>query len=336
LQTLEHLKNDHPICSLILECKKLKKILTSYIRKINKNVDNDSRLRTNFNQHVATSGRLSSSGKFAAQTVPRKDKTIKSAIKAGNGYKIVAADYKTAEMYYAAKVSRDAVLTKAFKDGVDVHTMTAISCFDIVVPKEYKNNPKAYIDEHYPDERHIAKTVNFLLLYGGGAATLANSANIPLDRAQAIVKNFGSKYSGLNRWIRETSNFILNNGYIMSPFGRKRRLPEVFSPINEVRQKAIRSGVNSVIQSLASDANLLTCVLVFEELQKMYGHLPFEEWPIKIFLLVHDSIVAEVREDLVGYYIDLLRSKVLEDKFMIPGTPITIDVEIGDSYADCG
>jgi DNA polymerase I-like protein with 3'-5' exonuclease and polymerase domains len=130
-EVLEELSSDHPLPKQILEMRKLTKIQNTYINKILPEINRDGRIRTNFNLIFTTSGRLSSSGKFNAQQIPRDDPIIKGCIKAPAGYKIVSQDLRTAEVYYAAVLSGDKALQEVFKLGGDLHSTIAKMVFGL-------------------------------------------------------------------------------------------------------------------------------------------------------------------------------------------------------------
>lgn len=153
-EVLEELSEEHPLPKALLHMRKLSKIRSSYIVKILPELDKDQRIRTNFNLTFTTSGRLSSSGKFNAQQIPRDDPIIKGCIKAPAGYKIVSQDLTTAEMYYAAVLSGDTALMQVFSSGGDFHSTIAKMVFNL--PCEIKDVKKLY-----GDMRQAAKAISF-------------------------------------------------------------------------------------------------------------------------------------------------------------------------------
>ncbi len=171
-EVLEDLAKTHIVPQLILDAKKTNKLLSTYIFKALDNLDSDSRLRTNFNIHTTTSGRLSSSGKLNLQQLPRDDKTVKGCIKARPGYKIVACDLQTAEVYYAAILSKDDRLMGVFRKGGDFHTEMAIVAFSLDVPDQdvldtlvskgslEKATRRCYIETFYAGRRQSAKSID--------------------------------------------------------------------------------------------------------------------------------------------------------------------------------
>lgn len=153
-EVLEQLSEEHELPKAILQVRKLSKIQNTYIHKILPELDRDDRIRTNFNLIFTTSGRLSSSGKFNAQQIPRDDPIIKGCIKAPEGYKIVSQDLRTAEMFYAAVLSQDKNLQKVFTDGGDFHSSIAKMVFDLPCDVDQ-------VKKLYPDMRQSAKAISF-------------------------------------------------------------------------------------------------------------------------------------------------------------------------------
>lgn len=147
------------------------------------------------------------------------------------------------------------------------------------------------------------------------------------DDAKEAIKAYFKQFSGLKHWITKNQEFIANNGYIYSYFGRKRRLPNVLSTDGGVKSHAIRSGLNFLVQSPASDVNLLAGI----DMQK---YIKSKKMKARIFALVHDSILAEVPEGEVDHYIDKLQAFIKTDRGLsIPGCAIGCDFEVADDYS---
>ena len=325
-EVLEQLSEEHELPKAILQVRKLSKIQNTYIHKILPELDRDDRIRTNFNLIFTTSGRLSSSGKFNAQQIPRDDPIIKGCIKAPAGYKIVSQDLRTAEMYYAAVLSQDKNLQKIFTDGGDFHSSIAKMVFDL--PCEVEQVKKLY-----PDMRQSAKAISFGILYGSGAdkvsvtVTKATNQYYPVERARDDIKQYFTTFKKLKQWLDSRKEFIEQNGYTYSFFGRKRRLPNVFSSDRGIAAHEVRSGINSEIQSLASDVNLLGAIETARTIRE-------RKLDARIFMLVHDSIVALVKCEDVDEYCNILRKCTQYDwGCNIPGFPIGVDQDIGDDYS---
>jgi len=325
-EVLKELSEEHEVPGLILDIRQKGKMKNTYLSKIIPELDRDGRLRTNFNQHVTTSGRLSSSGKLNAQQLPRDNPLIKGCIQAANGNKVVSMDLKTAEMYYAAILSGDRNLIQKFIDGENLHSSVAKDVFSLPCPTEE-------VEIHYSRERTATKAINFGIIYGAGGWTISNSIYkdtgivISPQECDEYIKDYFKAFPQLKQWLKDTQNFIAVNGFIYSHFGRKRRLTDVQSDNKAHKAHAIRSGLNFVIQSVASDINVLGGV-------EMNQWINANKFPAKIFALVHDSVLAEVREDCVEEYSVKLKEFIQRDRgISIPGCPVGCDFEVGQDYS---
>jgi len=325
-EVLEQLSEEHPLPAAILKVRQLGKIQNTYISKILPELDRDGRIRTNFNLIFTTSGRLSSSGKFNAQQIPRDNPIIKGCIKAPQGYKIVSQDLTTAEMYYAAVLSGDKKLQEVFSSGGDFHSTIAKMVFDL--PCDVED-----VKKKYGSMRQSAKAISFGILYGSGAnkvsqtVSKATGEEYPVERARDDIKSYFKKFSKLKNWLDTRKSFIEQNGYTYSYFGRKRRLPNVFSSDKGIAAHEVRSGINAEVQSLASDVNLLGAMGTANDVIKA-------DIDAKIFMLVHDSIVAVVKEEHVEQYCEILKRNTQQDwGCSIPGFPIGVDQDIGNDYS---
>jgi DNA polymerase I-like protein with 3'-5' exonuclease and polymerase domains len=320
-EVLEEL--DHPLANLILDLRKKKKIQDTYLEGIISGLSSDKRLRSGFNIHGTTSGRLSSSGVINYQNIPRDNKDIKKMFKARPGFKIVQGDLKTAEVYYAAVLSKDEFLQKAFIEKVDFHSYIAKQIFNLPCSVEE-------VKKLYPDNRQWAKAITFGIMYQAGPGKIAETANVTYQEAKVFINKYFREASNLKVWIDQANDFIAVNAYIYSFFGRKRRLPESKSPNRGVAGHAIRSGVNFLVQSVASDINLLGLV----DAMKWVKDNNYQKEIIP-FTVVHDSIVAEVREDLVELWATNMRKSIQVDRgISIPNCPIDVDFEVGPSWGE--
>lgn len=325
-EVLENLSLEHPLPKAILVVRQLSKMQNTYISKILPELDKDSRIRTNFNLIFTTSGRLSSSGKFNAQQIPRDNPIVKGCIKAPTGYKIVSQDLSTAEVYYAAVLSGDTNLQEVFKSGGDLHSTIAKMVFGLSCSVED-------VKKQYSSLRQAAKAITFGILYGSGPASVAESVTkatgeyYSLETAKENIKDYFTKFSALKRWLTARKEFITTNGYTYSLFGRKRRLPNVFSSDKGIAAHEVRSGINAEIQSLASDVNLLAAIDTANEVKS-------RGLDANIFMLVHDSIVALVKDKDVDEYCAVVKECTQKDrKCSIKGFPIGVDQDIGDDYS---
>lgn len=325
-KVLELLANQHPIPSILTEIKKLTKIQNTYIVKLLGSLDLDGKVRTNFNLTTTTSGRLSSSGKFNAQQIVRDDPIVKGCIVAPPGHKVVSMDLKTGEMYYAAVLSGDKELQKVFKMGGDFHSNMAITVFGLTCDA-------SEVKSVYPNLRQAVKAISFGILYGSGAKKVASEVTesigkvYTVDEAQEAIDEYFTKFSKLKEFLDSRKKSIQENGYTYSPFGRKRRLPNVFSSDKHIASHEVRSGINSEIQSICSDVNLLGAIETNKEIKAT-------NLPAKIIMLVHDSIVAIVKDKAVNSYTDILVKNVQKDRgYSINNCPIGVDIEVGEDYS---
>ena len=325
-EVLEELSEEHPLPAAILKVRQLGKIKNTYISKILPELDKDDRIRTNFNLIFTTSGRLSSSGKFNAQQIPRDNSIIKGCIRAPEGYKIVSQDLTTAEMYYAAVLSNDKNLQQVFISGGDFHSTIAKMVFDLVCEVEDVKNL-------FGAMRQSAKAISFGILYGSGPQKVSDTVSkatgeyYGIDRAKQDIKSYFDKFSKLKNWLKARKEFIEANGYTYSFFGRKRRLINVFSTDKGIAAHEVRSGINAEVQSLASDMNLFGAMDTANEIKA-------KGIDAKIFMLVHDSIVALVKDECVEEYCEILKRNTQKDRgCSIPGFPIGVDQEVGQDYS---
>jgi DNA polymerase I-like protein with 3'-5' exonuclease and polymerase domains len=325
-EVLKKLAEEHEIPKHILSIRQKSKIKNTYLDKILPQLDRDGRLRTGFNIHSTTSGRLSSSGKMNMQQIPRDNPIVKGCIKARKGNKIVAMDLTTAEVYVAAMLSDDKNLQKVFKDGGNFHSSIAKLVFNLSCDVDD-------VADMYKTERQMAKAVTFGIMYGAGAGKISQQVTqdagkyFSVNEAQEVIDDYFRQFFKLRAWIDKSSRYIMDNGFIYSHFGRKRRLPNVRSDNKGVASHEVRSGLNFLVQSIASDINLLGAIDTHNIIKKA-------AYNAKIFALVHDSILAEVEENAIEAYKYVVKECVQKDRGLsIPGSPIGCDFEVGDDYS---
>jgi DNA polymerase I-like protein with 3'-5' exonuclease and polymerase domains len=327
-EVLNKLAEKHEIPKHILDIRKKSKIKNTYLDKILPQLDRDGRLRTGFNIHSTTSGRLSSSGKMNMQQIPRDNPIVKGCIRAKEGNKIVAMDLTTAEVYVAAVLAKDEALMNVFKSGGNFHSSIAKIVFQL--PGTIDE-----VTEHYSTERQAAKAVTFGIMYGAGARKISEQVTkdsgsyFSVSEAQEVIDDYFKQFHKLRAWIDRSSKFIKDNGFIYSHFGRKRRLPNVQSDNSGIAGHEVRSGLNFLVQSIASDINLLGAVDTHNTIKR----LGYQD-DMKIFALVHDSILAEVKEDRVEEYSAIVLKEVQKDRgISIPGCPVGCDFDVHDDYS---
>ena len=325
-EVLGELSKQSEVPGLILDIRQRSKIKNTYLDKIIPQLDRDGRLRTSFNLHSTTSGRLSSSGKLNMQQLPRDNPSVKGCIRAGWGKRIVAMDLTTAEVYVAAVLAEDKALMEVFRSGGNFHSTIAKTVFKL--PCEVED-----VDALYKDKRQAAKAVTFGIMYGAGPKKISeqvtkDSGNyFSQQEAKEVIDDYFQTFHKLRSWIDNNQRYIEQNGFIYSFFGRKRRLPNVKSSDAGIKSHSIRSGLNFLVQSAASDINLLGAI-------DMHNYIQTNSMKAKIFALVHDSILAEVPDEEIDHYSEQLQKCVQLDRGLkIPGAPIGCDFEIGGDYS---
>ncbi len=325
-EVLGELASQSEVPGLILDIRQRSKIKNTYLDKIIPQLDKDSRLRTGFNLHGTTSGRLSSSGKLNMQQLPRDNPIVKGCIRAAEGHKIVAMDLTTAEVYVAAILAQDKALMDVFRSGGNFHSTIAKTVFRL--PCEVEE-----VAELFGTQRQAAKAVTFGIMYGAGPKKISEQVTkdsgkfFSPNEAKEVIDDYFQSFHQLKKWIETNHRFIEQNGFVYSYFGRKRRLPNVKSSDAGIKSHSIRSGLNFLVQSAASDINLLGAI-------DMHSYLKSSGSQAKIFALVHDSILAEVPYNEIDTYCDQLEYYIQMDRGLsIPGAPVGCDFEVGDDYS---
>jgi len=325
-EVLKTLSEEHPIPGVILDIRQKSKIKNTYLDKVIPALDKDGRIRTGFNLTSTTSGRLSSSGKLNMQQLPRDNSAVKGCIKAQPGYKILQQDLSTAEVYVASVLSKDKALQNVFKSGGDLHSTVAKMVFQLP-------HDTADISVYAKKERQAAKAITFGIMYGSGPAKVSETVTkdsgefFSIEQAKDTISKYFLTFRKLKTWLTKSKEQIESDGFIYSILGRKRRLPNVFSNDKGIASHEVRSGINFLIQSVASDINLLAGVELSQWLRD-------NKKDAKIIALVHDSLVLEVKESEVEEVSEMMAKITQKDRgCSIPGQPIGVDLDIGDDYA---
>ena len=325
-EVLKKLAEEHPIPGVILDIRQKSKIKNTYLDKIIPALDKDQRIRTGFNLTSTTSGRLSSSGKINMQQLPRDNAAVKGCIKARPGYKILQQDLATAEVYVAAILSDDKNLQNVFKSGGDLHSTVAKMVF--ALPYEVSE-----IKDKASTQRQAAKAITFGIMYGSGPAKVSETVTkdsgkpFTIQQAKDTIAKYFRTFPRLKDWLQMSKEDIEANGYIYSILGRKRRLSNVFSNDKGIASHEVRSGINFLIQSVASDINLLAGI-------ELNQWIKDTKKDATIVALVHDSLVLEVADADIDEVAKAMADFTQKDRgCSIPGQPIGVDLDIGDDYA---
>lgn len=311
---LEKLRDLHPIISKIEEYRELFKLKTTYLDAIPKLVGSDSRIHTTFNQAITATGRLSSV-EPNLQNIPIKTdlgQLLRTAFVAGDGCKLISADYSQIDLRCVAHVSNDKKLIEAFHRGDDIHQITAA---------EVNGVPISQVTSKM---RSSAKALNFGIIYGMSSFGFAQSAGIPRDQAQKFINAYMEKFSGVATYMKETREFARTNGYVETLLGRRRNLNEINSPNFQVAAGAERMAINMPIQGLAADIMKLAMI---------HTHQAFKnDSDIKMILQIHDEIILEVRSDKAEKVSAKLK-EVMEHVHPLR-VPLLVDLKVGDNWGE--
>jgi len=315
VEVLEELALTHDIPRQILEWRQLMKLKGTYIDALPQLVHPETgRVHTCFNQAVASTGRLSSSDPNL-QNIPIRTplgREIRRAFIADPGNVLISADYSQIEFRVLAHLSEEPVLVDAFREGVDFHERTAVKIFGADSGK----------DPH--QLRSIAKMVNYALLYGKGAFTLAKDIGVTQQAAQEFIDAYFAGFPRVRAFIDRTLDEARTTGVVKTMYGRRRLVPELNSRDFQRRAASEREAVNMPIQGSAADIMKRAMIDVHAAL------LPHPE--ARMILTVHDELVFEVPKARAEEFSEIVRDRMQSAAVM--KVPLTVDVGIGENWKD--
>lgn len=315
--TLLAIEDRHPIVGEILEFRAVKKLLSTYIEPFPSFVSEvDGRVHTTFNQALTATGRLSSSNPNL-QNIPvrtERGKEIRKAFVPGtpDGV-IVSADYSQIELRIMAHLSGDAHLVQAFRDGVDVHAATAAKIFGIPV------------EEVTREQRGMAKTANFGIMYGISSFGLAQRLHVSRTAAKELIEGYFASFPSIRSFIDGSVAFAKEHGYVQTLFGRRRYLPDILAHNANVRALAERNAVNAPIQGTSADIIKLAMIRVQERLLR-------EGLKSKMVLQIHDELLF----DAVPAEVPRLKALVKEvmENVITLSVPLTVECSAGSNWLE--
>ena len=321
---------------LLLKYKTRIKQHKTYVKGVEKALayNEDGRVYSSYNFGNVVTGRLSCSTYqvspkhkkgISFHTLPRPDASdavnLRSMMIADDDKVFIAADFSQAELRVLAQCCRDKNLIEAFNSGQDLHRFTA----SLVFGKEAEDVTK--------EERQIAKSVSFLIVYGGGPHKLATQIGQSVGYCKNIFRAYQDSFPNVFKWINSVHKFVRSNGYAVSLFGRRRHLTNVGSPNRKYQWRALRQGMNFVIQSSASD-------LMLHALLRLNKHLDAAGLDAQILATVHDSVEVQCSPQDLKKTIELMKY-VLSDTSDLKSLygldfviPFVVDVEAGGSFGD--
>lgn len=329
----------------LLELRGLKKMYTTYIEGWHDKVQDDDRIHGQFKIIGTTSGRLSSS-EPNLQQIPKTsvDANIKKQLVAPKGKLYMALDYSQAELRIMAHLSGDETYLEAFAKGQDPHLAIAAKKYGV----SYDEANKAYSDEQHPDykvwknRRKQAKQICFGIIYGIQKKLLAVKLSDPKagiivtpDEAQQQLNEFFQEHPKIKKFMINQEKVLIEHGYIKSLFGRKRRLPQVYSDNEQEAAYAVRLSVNMPCQSAASDMNLFASILNYWKMRQ--GKLPFMQETCNVHDATYYLVSPEYINTWVVYEIwETCRNPNTKEyfNFQIDDVNMSMDITIGRSMAE--
>lgn len=257
---LEKLVPKHPVVGKIMEFRALRKLLTTYLQALPAAINPETgKVHTNYNQTVTATGRISSSAPNL-QNIPVRDdegREIRRAFIADPGCLFFSADYSQIELRLMADFSDDGIMLDAFRNGRDIHAITAARIFH-KSPEEVTAN-----------ERRKAKTANFGIIYGISAFGLSTRLGIPRAEAKEIIDNYFMTFPGVKKYMSDSVEHAREKGYVETRMGRRRMLPDINSKNPVVRGYAERNAINAPLQGTAADIIKVAMVAIEREMRKL-------------------------------------------------------------------
>ena len=313
VQVLEELALVHELPRKVLEWRSLQKLKGTYIDALPLLVNAETgRVHTSFNQAVAATGRLSSSDPNL-QNIPIRTelgREIRRAFVADPGAVLISADYSQIELRVLAHLSGDATLIDAFRRGEDIHQQTADRVF----------GQDSGLDPH--ELRRRAKIVNYALLYGKTAFTLARDIGVSQQSAQEFIDAYFEGFPAVQTYIDAVVERARETGVVTTMFGRRRLVPELTSRNGQIRAAAERVTVNMPIQGTAAD-------ILKRAMIDIHGALPAGA---RMILTVHDELLFEVPEAGAQEAAEFARERM--ERAAVLDVPLTVDVGIGQNWKD--
>ena len=313
-EVLQELALDYPLPKVLLEHRGLAKLKSTYTDKLPTMINRATkRIHTSYHQSGTATGRLSSSDPNL-QNIPVRNaegRRVRQAFIAGQGRKMVAADYSQIELRIMAHLSEDPSLVAAFADGQDIHRATAAEVFS--------TNPDAVTVE----QRRSAKAINFGLIYGMSAFGLARQLNIGRKQAAEYIDTYFDRYPGVLSYMNNVRSSAAEQGFVETFFGRRLYLPEINSRNGMRRQAAERTAINAPMQGTAADIIKLAMISVDDWLQH-------SELTSVMIMQVHDELILEVPEHELKQVTEGLAER-MENAASLK-VPLVVDVGVGNNW----
>ena len=316
-ETLAAIAHKHPIVNEILEYRAVRKLLSTYIEPFPNFVSpRTGKIHTTFNQALTSTGRLSSS-KPNLQNIPvrtERGKEIRKAFVPSSPDRVIlSADYSQIELRIMAHLSQDSHLLEAFNKGEDVHAATASKIFGVP------------LDQVTPDQRRIAKTANFGIMYGISSFGLAQRLKISRSEAKSLIDGYFGNFPSIRSFIDSAIASVKETGYAKTLFGRRRYLPDINSGNATVRSNAERNAINAPIQGTSADIIKKAMIGVSEAMSKAGLRS-------RMVLQIHDELVFDAFEDEIPVLRDIV-VREMENVIKL-SVPLTVECNYGKNWLE--
>lgn len=335
---LKKIEKENKIITPILEYRELKKLLTTYLKPLPAMVDKNNRLHTTYGQDTTT-GRLNSSDPNL-QNIPIKGEMgpeIRAAFVAEKGCKLISADYSQIELRVVACLAEDKEMISAFHEKLDIHSHTASELFNVDIKKVTK------------EQRRVAKTVNFGVLYGMSPYGLSQALNIDQTKAAEYILHYFEVHKGIKAYCERMVETAREKGYVETLFGFKRHLPNINSPYRVQAESEERMAINTPVQGTAAEILKLAMVALHRKLKsQITNHLSTsleagksqinsklqnpKRIEARLLLTVHDELVVEAK-DVDAKKIAKIVKDTMENVIKLC-VPVEVEVDIGKNWAE--
>ncbi|MBI2406484.1 MAG: hypothetical protein HYW56_00910 [Candidatus Harrisonbacteria bacterium] len=309
---LETIRERHAIVPFILKYREFFKVQSTYVAPLIAlaGTSKDHRIHATFLQTSTATGRLSSENPNLQNIPTGTDiaKELRAAFVAGKGKTFLSLDYSQIELRIMASVSGDPKMIEAFKNGEDIHKITAASVLNIAPDKVTK------------EQRQMAKTLNFGIIYGMGPQAFARASGLSYAEAEEFIAEYFKDFSEIQRWQERTIQQARETGYVETLNGRKRWLPNIISPNQRSASEARRAAINMPIQGLAADMLKMAMIAT----RRAFPDIP-------LILSIHDELVFEVPDGMLKNVAPALRN-IMESVYAL-GVPLKVDMAVGKNWA---
>ena len=314
---LEEMKDEHPIIPAILDYRRIQKLYSTYVKGFEPLIDKKTGLvHTCFNQTLTSTGRLSSK-EPNLQNIPVRDKEGKEIrklfISSFDHGKISGADYSQIELRLLAHFSGCKPLIETFRNGGDIHALTASQVFGVPIDKVTK------------EMRQSAKAVNFGIIYGISDYGLAEQLKISPKKAGEYITKYFEMYPSVKEYMDKNVKFAKENGYVTTLLGRKRYIREINSPNFNMRSFGERAAMNMPLQGTAADIIKIAMIRVHDKFKTL-------QLKSKLILQVHDELIVDTHPDEVDAVLKTLQDEM--QNAVTLSVPLTVETECGDRWYD--